>query len=217
MKSYSKTIPIPIISSVVSVGVLFIVSVGAVVMPLPTYLSPLTPEEEEYLNRNVALRRISEKDFPMIIRRMRRDPQREGALKRVINNDFNARLSRDIHDISRAVRDPLIVWDTTKQYFEREGIPKGLGKIGLSMIASPFRVTEDLTSRRPIEYPLRTPVVALAWGVLISVSLAACLADFRKTFSHPRLAPVILPSPKFLWKFTLDRIRELSKAIQGKG
>ena len=213
MKSYSKTMPI--ISSVVAVGVLFIVSVGALVMPMPRNLSSLTPVEEEYLNKNLATRRISEEDFPMIIRRMRRDPQREGTLKRAINNDFNARFSRDVHDISRAVRDPLIVWDTTKQYFEQTGIPKGLGKIGLSMITSPFRVAEELISGRQ-EHPLRTNVVALAWGVLISVSLTACLADFRNTFGYPHLAPVILQSPKVLWKFTLDRIRELSKAIQGK-
>ena len=212
MKSYSKTIPI--ISSVGSVGVLFIVSVGAVIMPMPRYLTELTPDEEKYLTRLLASRRITEEDFPAIIGRMRRDPQQEGALKRAINNDFNARLSRDIHDISRTVRDPLIVWNTTKQYFEREGLPKGLGKIGLSMIASPFRVAEDLTSRRPIEYPLRTTGMALAWGVLIF--LAACLADFRNTFGRPRLTPVILRSLKVLWTFTLDRIRELSKAIQGK-
>jgi hypothetical protein len=54
MKSYSKTMPI--ISSVVAVGVLFIVSVGALVMPMPRNLSSLTPAEEEYLNKNLATR-----------------------------------------------------------------------------------------------------------------------------------------------------------------
>lgn len=185
-------------------------------MPLPTYLSSLMPEEKQWLHRQLVSGRITDADFPMIIQRMHRDPQREGALKRAIDNDFNARFSREVHDISRAVRDPLIVWDTTKQYFEKEGVPKGLSKIGLSMIASLFRVVKELTSGRQTEYPLRTAVVTLAWGVLISVGLTACLADFRNTFGPSRLAPVILPSPKALWKFTLDRIRELSKAIQGK-
>ena len=75
MKSYNKTMPI--ISSVVSVG--------TVIMPLPTYLSPLTLEEKKFLNGAFAIGGITRDDIPLIIKRMRRDPQREGTLKRAIN------------------------------------------------------------------------------------------------------------------------------------
>ncbi len=234
MKSYSKTmliiLSVVIISSVVSVG--------------STNLTP--EEEQllhkhfvEGYTSPQDLPLILER----YRRELRIDP--ENALKRSFDDSLKRRMAREVHEILEFLENPAMARVegkaviVTTDFFYGANILRGqLGERPLRTLAATVlgilivlslvailatRLAPIIVQRSKVNcYSERRLTISsvVSVGVFLLVSLVSqngvfgILAAF---FSFVILIPkVILQIPKVLWQFTLNRIGELSKAIQSK-
>ena len=181
-----------------------------------TLYEVMTPAERE---RYIQLRqegRIRDQDVQTFADRFFRAPNRENAFNQALDGSFLARAAREWADIKEAtpiIGDAGIGIYAAEEHFKEHGFGKGLYKIAESAVTAPFRAWGSVISGQGLgERPLRT-LVALLLGALLFGKILIHLG--RVVMTHV-VRPFIFPLPNIFWQFTLDRIRELSRAIGGE-
>ena len=176
----------------------------------------MTPAERDRLYKLYRAGRITRADLPIFFERFSRAPNRENAFDQALDGSFLAKAARELADIKEAtpiIGDAGIGIEATEQHFAEHGLGKGLYKIAESAVTAPFRAWGSVLSGQGLgERPLRT-LVALLLGALLFGKILIHLG--RVVMTHV-VRPFILPLPNIFWQFTLDRIRELSRAIRGE-
>ena len=181
-----------------------------------TLYEVMTPAERERYIRLRQEGRIRDQDVQLFAARFFRAPNRENAFDQALDGSFLARAAREWADIKEATPitgDAGIGIEATEQHFAEHGFGKGLYKIAESAVTAPFRAWGNVLSGQGLgERPLRT-LVALLLGALICSKI---LMHLGRVVLARVVRPFILPLPYTFWQFTLDRIRELSRAIRGE-
>ena len=176
----------------------------------------MTPAERDRLYKLYRAGRITRADLPIFFERFSRAPNRENAFDQALDSSFRARAAREWADIKEAtpiIGDAGIGIEATEQHFAAHGLGKGLYKITESAVTAPFRAWGRVLSGQGLgEHPLRTSV-ALLLGALI---FGKILMHLGRVVLARVVRPFILPLPNIFWQFTLDRIRELSRAMRGE-
>ena len=176
----------------------------------------MTPEERQRFRELVRKGQITRADVPIFTERFARAPNRENAFDQALDASFGAKVAREWADIKEAtpiIGDAGIGIEATEQHFAEYGLGKGLYKIAESAVTAPFRAWGNVLSGQGLgERPLRTSV-ALLLGALI---FGKILMHLGRVVLARVVRPFILPLPNIFWQFTLDRIRELSRAIRGE-
>lgn len=176
----------------------------------------MTPAERERYILYRQEERIRDQDVQLFADRFFRAPNRENAFDQALDASFGAKVARELADIKEAtpiIGDAGIGIEATEQHFAEHGLGKGLYKIAESAVTAPFRAWGRVLSGQGLgERPLRT-LVALLLGALLFGKILIHLG--RVVMAHV-VRPFILPLPNIFWQFTLDRIRELSRAIRGE-
>ena len=176
----------------------------------------MTPEERQRFRELVRKGQITREDVPIFTERFSRAPNRENAFDQALDASFGAKVAREWADIKEAtpiIGDAGIGIEATEQHFAEHGLGKGLYKIAESAVTAPFRAWGRVLSGQGLgEHPLRT-LVALLLGALL---FGKILMHLGRVVLARIVRPFILPLPNIFWQFTLDRIRELSRAIRGK-
>ena len=223
-KSYSnKRIPTSIaVSIALFIFVFFIADAVSGDTGMPTryrqfnLYEMMTPEERQRFRELVRKGQITREDVPLFTERFARAPNRENAFDQALDASFGAKVAREWADIKEAtpiIGDAGIGIEAAKQHFAEHGFGKGLYKIAESAVTAPFRAWGRVLSGQGLgEHPLRTSV-ALLLGALLFGKL---LIHLGRVVLARIVRPFILPLPNIFWQFTLDRIRELSRAIRGE-
>ena len=176
----------------------------------------MTPAERDRLYKLYRAGRITRADLPIFFERFSRAPNRENAFDQALDSSFGARAAREWADTKEAtpiIGDAGIGIEATEQHFAEHGFGKGLYKIAESAVTAPFRAWGNVLSGQGFgERPLRT-LVALLLGALL---FGKILMHLGRVVLARVVRPFILPLPNIFWQFTLDRIRELSRAIRGE-
>ena len=181
-----------------------------------TLYEVMTPAERERYIRLRQEGRIRDQDVQIFADRFFRAPNRENAFDQALDGSFRARAAREWADIKEAtpiIGDAGIGIYAAEEHFRQHGFGKGLYKIAESAVTAPFRAWGRVLSGQGLgERPLRT-LVALLLGALI---FGKILMHLGRVVLARVVRPFILPIPNIFWQFTLDRIRELSRAIRGE-
>lgn len=176
----------------------------------------MTPEERQRFNELYRAGRITDADIPLFADRFSRAPNRENAFDQALDSSFGACAAREWADIKEAtpiIGDAGIGIYAAEEHFGQHGFGKGLYKIAESAVTAPFRAWGRVLSGQGLgERPLRTSV-ALLLGALL---FGKILMHLGRVVMARIVRPFILPLPNTFWQFTLDRIRELSRAIRGE-
>ena len=173
----------------------------------------MTPAERQKFRDLYRSGRITDADIPIFAERFARAPNRENAFEQALDTSLGARIAREWSDIKKATRDPYIGIEATEQHFAEHGLGKGLYKIAESAVTAPFRAWGRVLSGQGLgEHPLRTSVTLLLGALLCG----KILSHLGRVVMARVVRPFILPLPNICWQFTLDRIRELSRAIRGE-
>ena len=168
----------------------------------------------------------------------------ENALKRAFDDSLKRRMAREVHEILEFLGDPAVaraeekeVIVTTGPFYGANILRGQLGERPLRTLAATVLgiliiliLVAILTVRlAPIivqhskasfysERRFTISSVVSVGGILVSLlfqnGIFGILVGFL--FLVILVPKVILQIPKILWRFTLDRSEELSKAIQGK-
>lgn len=181
-----------------------------------TLYEVMTPAERERYIRFRQEGRIRDQDVPLFADRFSRAPNRENAFDQALDSSFGACAAREWADIKEAtpiIGDAGIGIYAAEEHFAEHGFGKGLYKIAESAVTAPFRAWGNVLSGQGLgERPLKT-LVALLLGALL---FGKILIHLGRVVMARIVRPFILPLPNTFWQFTLDRIRELSRAIRGK-
>ena len=181
-----------------------------------TLYEVMTPAERQRFYELYRAGQITDADIPIFADRFFRAPNRENAFDQALDSSFGACAAREWADIKEAtpiIGDAGIGIEATEQHFAEHGFGKGLYKIAESAVTAPFRAWGSVLSGQGLgERPLRT-LVALLLGALLFGKLLIHLG--RVVMAHV-VRPFILPLPNIFWQFTLDRVRELSRAMRGE-
>ena len=179
----------------------------------------MTPAERKRFRDLYRSGRITDADLPIFAERFFRAPNRENAFDQALDASFGAKVAREWADIKEAtpiIGDAGIGIAATEQHFEEHGLGKGLYKIAESAVTAPFRAWGSVLSGQGLgERPLRTSA-ALLLGALIFGKILIHLGRVVLARVVRPFILIILPLPNVFWQFTLDRIRELSRAIRGE-
>lgn len=179
----------------------------------------MTPAERKRFNTLYRSGQITDADIPIFAERFFRAPNRENAFDQALDSSFGARAARELADIVEAtpiIGDAGIGIAATEQHFEEHGLGKGLYKIAESAVTTPVRAWTGLASGEGLgERPLRTSVALLLGALIFGKILIHLGRVVLARVVRPFILP-ILPLPNIFWQFTLDRIRELSRAIRGE-
>ena len=181
-----------------------------------TLYEVMTPAERERYIRFRQEGRIRDQDVPLFADRFFRAPNRENAFDQALDASFSAKVAREWADIKEAtpiIGDAGIGIEATEQHFAVHGFGKGLYKIAENAVTAPFRAWGRVLSGQGLgEHPLRTSV-ALLLGALLCGKI---LMHLGRVVMANVVRPFILPLPNIFWQFTLDRVRELSRAMRGE-
>ena len=176
----------------------------------------MTPAERQRFNELYRAGRITDADIPLFADRFSRAPNRENAFDQALDSSFGACAAREWADIKEAtpiIGDAGIGIYAAEEHFKEHGFGKGLYKIAESAVTAPFHAWGRVLSGQGLgEHPLRTSV-ALLLGALL---FGKILMHLGRVVLARIVRPFILPLPNIFWQFTLDRIRELSRAIRGE-
>ena len=176
----------------------------------------MTPEERQRFRELVRKGHITRADVPIFTERFSRAPNRENAFDQALDASFGAKVAREWADIKEAtpiIGDAGIGIEATEQHFAEHGLGKGLYEIAESAVTAPFHAWGSLISGQGLgEHPLRT-LVALLLGALL---FGKILMHLGRVVMARIVRPFILPLPNIFWQFTLDRVRELSRAMRGE-
>lgn len=179
----------------------------------------MTPAERKRFRELYRSGRITDADIPIFAERFSRAPNRENAFDQALDASFGAKVAREWADIKEAtpiIGDAGIGIEATERHFEEHGLGKGLYKIAESAVTAPFRAWGSVLSGQGLgERPLRTSA-ALLLGALIFGKILIHLGRVVLARVVRPFILLILPLPNICWQFTLDRIRELSRAIRGE-
>ena len=181
----------------------------------PVY-ETMTPDERDRLYKLYRAGRITRADLPIFFERFSRAPNRENAFDQALDASFSAKVAREWVDIKEAtpiIGDAGIGIEATEQHFAAHGFGKGLYKITESAVTAPFRAWGRVLSGHGLgEHPLRTSVTLLLGALLCG----KILMHLGRVVLARVVRPFILPLPNIFWQFTLDRVRELSRAMRGE-
>ena len=184
-----------------------------------TLYEVMTPAERDRFYELYRAGRITDADIPIFAERFFRAPNRENAFDQALDSSFGACAAREWADIKEAtpiIGDAGIGIEATEQHFAEHGFGKGLYKIAESAVTAPFRAWGRVLSGQGLgERPLRTSG-ALLLGALIFGKILIHLGRVVLARVVRPFILLILPLPNIFWQFTLDRIRELSRAIRGE-
>lgn len=179
----------------------------------------MTPAERKRFRDLYRSGRITRADLPIFAERFFRAPNRENAFDQALDASFGAKVAREWADIKEAtpiIGDAGIGIEATEQHFKEHGLGKGLYKIAESAVTAPFRAWGSVLSGQGLgERPLRTSA-ALLLGALIFGKILIHLGRVVLARVVRPFILIILPLPNVFWQFTLDRIRELSRAIRSE-
>ncbi len=137
-----------------------------------------------------------------------RAPNRENALEQSFKTGFSANVGREWGDIKEVFLDPDIGIEPFKALYKEHSSVESISHIAWHCLTSPVRAWERILSGKGLG---ERPLEALIWfiiGVLIIGKVAVRLAHV--------IGHLIVPIPKNVWNFTLDRVRELGKAVRGE-
>jgi len=169
----------------------------------------------------------------------------ENALKRAFDDSLKRRMARKVHEILEFLGDPAMARSEEKEVIVTTGPFYGANILRGQLGERPLRTLAATVLGILIILILVAILTARLAPIIVQHSKASFYSERRFTISSVVsvgvfilvsllfqngifgilvgflflviLVPkVILQIPKILWKFTLDRIGELSKAIQGK-